>query len=196
MRVVMMRAVLACLLALPGLALAKDKLAAAPQPFGLVLGSTSAAQARDLCLAEKADAIARGLVDTRPAPDAAPEPVTNPRGVLVDVAGLPMPGLESARLGFFDDRLYAIAYRFTAAHDTRQLLQQLEQKYGKPSTQTGLARRYEWRFEGVTLAVIDEVQDADSLIFLHQALHQALVESSQQVWKHYLDLRLEGQRGF
>lgn len=196
MRAVMIKVVLAGLLALPGMALAKDRLPAAPQPFGFVLGSTSEAQARELCLAEKADATARGLVDTRPTPEAAPAPVTNPRGVLIDVAGLPMAGLESARLGFLDDRLYAIAYRFTAAHDTRQLLQQLQQKYGKPSEEVGLARRYEWRFQDVTLTLTDEVQAADTLVFLQQPLYQALMESSRQVWQQHLGRGLEGQRGF
>lgn len=195
MRAMMIGALLG-LLALPGLALAKDKLPAAPQPFGFVLGATTEAQARELCLAEKAGATARGLVDTRPAPDAAPAPVANPRGVLLEVAGLPMPGLEGTRLGFFDDRLYAIVYRFTAQHDTRLLLQQLEQKYGKPSTPAGLARRYEWRFQDVSLALIDEVQGTDSLVFLHQGLHQALVESSQLLWKQHIGRSMDGQRGF
>lgn len=196
MRVLMIRAVLAGLLVLPGLAPARDKLPEAPQPFGFMLGSTTEAQARDLCLAEKADATARGFIDARPAPDAAPAPLDNPRGVLVEVAGLPMPGLAGTRLGFFDDRLYAVVYRFSPEHDTRQLLQQLVLKYGKPSEQAGLARRYEWRFQGVTLALLDEVQGPDSMVFLHTDLHQALVASSQQAWQQHLARSMEGQRGF
>lgn len=141
-------AALALGLALAGAVQAKEALPAPPQPFGLVLGRTTEAEARTLCRQEKAEATARGVVDARPAPGAAPEPVPNARTVLLDVSGLPMAGLESTRLAFLDDRLYAIAYRFAAGHDARPLLQQLEAKYGKPEEQPGLARRFEWRFEG------------------------------------------------
>lgn len=187
---------LALCLAMAGTVQGRDRLPAPPQPFGFVLGNTTEAEARVLCRKDKAEATARGFVDTRPAPDAAPEPVANPRTVLLDIAGLPMAGLESTRLAFLDDRLYAIAYRFTAAHDTRQLLLQLEAKYGKPEEQPGLARRLEWRFEGATLAVVDEVRGPDSMVFLHTALHAAQVEASQQAWKDYLSRKLEGQRAF
>lgn len=187
---------LALCLGLAGGVQAKDKPAAPPQPFGFVLGSTSEADARALCEREKAAATARGQVDTRPAADAAPEPVPNPRAVLLDVAGLPQEGVESTRLAFFDDRLYAIAYRFAAAYDVARLLPQLEARYGKPELQQGLSRRYEWRFEGATLVLNDEVRGADTLVFLHTALYQDQLESSQKAWKAWLDRKLEGERGF
>lgn len=183
-------------LGLAGMALAKDKLPAPPQPFGFVLGSTSEADARQLCTRENAGATARGLVDTRPAPDAAPDPVPNPRAVLLDVAGLPMEGLASTRLAFLDDRLYAIAYRFAEGFDGARLLPQLEAKYGKPDVQQGLSRRYEWRFEGASLVLVDDVRGPDSMVFLHAALYRAQLESSQQAWKAWLDRKAGSERGF
>lgn len=124
------RALLCLLVLLPDVGMAAKDKAPAPQPFGLVLGSTTEAQAGAICAAENATATGRGLVDARPASQGDNDPAGLPmtRAVLVDVTGLPVAGVESTRFGFFDDRLYLLQYRFPARHDVRGLLQQLQAK--------------------------------------------------------------------
>lgn len=194
-------ALLASLMALPGAALASKAKAPtepSPQPFGLVLGVTGEAEAARLCQAEKGKATARGFVDARPATQADndPEGLPNPRAVLVEVAGLPMPGVESTRLGFFDDQLYLIRYRFALQHDARALMDQLKAKYGEPTESAGLVHSYEWRFVGVTLTFRDELVGADTLTFTHDALQQAMVDASAALWREKLGQKADSQRGF
>lgn len=194
-------ALMACLVTLPGVALAskaKASTAPAPQPFGLVLGVTTEAEAGSRCQAEKARATARGLVDARPATQADndPEGLPNPRAVLVDVAGLPMPGVESTRLGFFDDHLYLIRYRFAVQHDARALMEQLKAKYGDPVESAGMVHSYEWRFVDVTLTFRDEILGADTLTFVHDKLQQDMVEASAAIWRDNLSQKAGSQRGF
>lgn len=192
---------LACLCLQPAAALAgkpKAPTAPAPQPFGLVLGATSEAEAARLCQAEKGTATARGNVDARPAAraDNDPEGLPNPRAVLVEVAGLPMPGVESTRLGFFDDHLYLIRYRFAVQHDARALMEQLKAKYGEPVESTGIVHSYEWRFVDVTLTFRDEMVGADTLTFVHDKLQQAMVDSSAALWRDKIGQKADSQRGF
>lgn len=194
-------ALLAGLCLLPGGALAgkaKTPAGPAPQPFGLVLGVTGEAEAARLCQAEKGTATARGNVDARPATrgDNDPEGLPNPRAVLVEVAGLPMPGVESTRLGFFDDHLYLIRYRFALQHDARALMDQLKAKYGEPAESTGLVRTYEWRFVDVTLTFRDELVGADTLTFVHDKLQQAMADSSTALRREKLGQKADNQRGF
>lgn len=194
------KGVLLCLLLLlPGLgAAAKDNRAPAPQPFGLVLGSTTEAQAGAICAAENATATGRGHVDARPASqgDNDPEGLPMTRAVLVDVAGLPVAGVESTRFGFFDDRLYLLQYRFPAQHDARGLLQQLQVKYGAPVETPGLAATYVWRFQGVTLTLRDELMGPDTLAFVHEQLQKDLGEASQALYRDFISQKADSQRGF
>lgn len=191
---------LACLLALPVAALGKPKAPTtpAPEPFGLHLGVTTEAQARAALAAEKAQVTARGNVDARPDTqvDNNPQGLPNPRAVLMDVTGLPMPGVESTRLGFFDDHLYQIRYRFALQHDAHALMEQLKAKYGEPTEGGELVHTYEWRFVDVTLTFRDEVLGADTLTFVHDKLQQAMVASSAALWQQQLSSKAGEQRGF
>lgn len=193
---------LLCLALLPALAQAWGKpakpLRAAPQPFGLVLGTTTAAQAVALLSAEGARETGRGLVDARPGSsgDNEPDGIPNPRAVLVELEGLPLPGLERARLGFFDDRLYSLQYRFGRDHDGAALLRQLVAKYGEPDEASDFDRRYEWRFDGVTLSFSDPLVGADTLVFAHPATLAAVAASSRAHYENHVRESAAGQRGF
>lgn len=193
------KAALLCLLALlPGVGVAAKDKAPAPQPFGLVLGSTTEAQAGAICAVENATATGRGVVDARPASqgDNDPEGLPMTRAVLVDVAGLPVAGVESTRFGFFDDRLYLLQYRFPARHDARGLLQQLTLKYGAPVETPGLAATYVWRFQGVTLTLRDELMGPDTLAFVHEQLQKELGEASEALYRASVSQKAGSQRGF
>ena len=168
-----------------------------PTPFSLTLGQSTEAQARDIWQKEGASVLPPLYGNAKPSAyrDDDPESVPNKHIVLIDVEGLPLDNLDSARFGFFDGTLYLIKYEFEERMDSSNFINQLIAKYGKP-TASGSFREKTWSFPGVTMVFKDEFIGKDSLIFTHDSILEKATASNQAIYEQYVKTKAQKQRGY
>ena len=172
--------------------------APAPTPFGLILGQTTEAQAEEIWQKEGASVLPPLYGNAKPSAyrDDDPESVPNKHIVLIDVEGLPLDNLDSARFGFFDGTLYLIKYEFERGMDSSNFLNQLIAKYGKPAASGSSRDTHTWRFPGVTVVFKDEFIGKDSLIFTHTSTLEKATASSQAIYEQHVKTKAQKQRGY
>ncbi|HYQ17788.1 MAG TPA: tetratricopeptide repeat protein, partial [Polyangiaceae bacterium] len=170
----------------------------APHPFDLVLGRSSLTDAKAIWAREGATITSSGFGDAMPsARDDDPDGVANPRVRMIDVKGLPVDRLASARFGFLDDQLYWIQYKFEGGADFATILRQVRTKYGAPDqTPARTDASYEWQFGDVRLALTNNFIDDDTMTFTHQPLRRAVSASHASVYAAHIKKKADGQRGF
>lgn len=183
---------------LPG---ARKHASAVPMtPFGLIFGTTTISEAKAVLSTEGAQFGGQYFVEAKPSTyrDGDPEGVSNERGVLVDVAGLPIERVKEARVGFFDRRLYLLRYTFDTI-DTDKLRRQLAEIYGNRGAEEGFMpseKTITWRSGDVTLVLKPNFMGPPTLTYLHLATFTKLRDSNQQVYQQHIRAKAKQQRGF
>lgn len=169
-----------------------------PQPFDLVLGKATLASAQETWLREGAKAIGEGFGDAKPSyVDNDPDGVANERVLIVDVKGLPVERLQSARFGFFDNTLYLVKYQFEAGADFDNIFKQVSSKYGTPHRRGGFGDEVvEWRFGQVILTMEKKFIGNHTMLFLHEPLLRKVKTSHSEVYAHHIQTKAHAQKGF
>ena len=172
--------------------------ASVPQPFNLALGKATMSEAEEVWQQQGATVTSKGYADAKPSySDNDPEGIANERAVLVDVNGLPLDRLKSARFGFFDNVLYIVKYEFEGGTDFDNLFRQVSSKYGRPQRQGGFGDKfYEWRFGQVLLSLNESFMDGHTLVFLHEPLIRNVKASNSQVYANHVKAKAKSQKGF
>lgn len=177
---------------------AKVEKADAPQPFNMTMGKTNLSEAREIWLAEGAEVGGDGYGDAKPSyGDSDPDGVANKRVVLVDVKGLPLDRLESARFGFFDQTLYLIKYSFEDGADFEKIYLQVVAKYGHPKRRGGFGDEFfEWAFGPVVLGLTKDFFGRHTMTFLHQPTLEKVRASNASVYAEHVKTRASQQKAF
>jgi hypothetical protein len=172
--------------------------AAAPQPFELVMGKSTTTDAQAIWKREGGKVIGEGYGDAKPSSsDNDPDGVANRRIVLIDVQGLPLERLESARFGFFDNTLYLVQYMFEGGADFDKLFLQVSSKYGPPQRKGGFGDEFfEWRFDSVVLSMEKKFIGQHSMTFLHEPTLRSAKASNADVYATHVKAKAQKQKGF
>lgn len=170
----------------------------APQPFGLTLGKATLSDDQAVWEREGATVTGWGYGDAKPSyVDNDPDGVANERVVLIDVEGLPLERLQSARFGFFDTVLYLVKYEFQDGADFDKIYLQVSAKYGAPQRRGGFGDKvFEWRFGQVVLTLEKKFIGQHTMVFLHKSLLRNVRTSHSEVYAKHIKDKAQKQKGF
>jgi hypothetical protein len=170
-----------------------------PQPFGLVLGKSTKAEAEAVWLAEGGVIISKGHGEAKPGygVDNDPEGVANDRVEIIDVAKLPLDRLKTARFGFLDGKLYLVRYEFDPGADFDKIVQQVISKYGRPKQSSDFGDKLlVWGFGGMSLVLKDDFMEPDSMLFRDEMLMKRVKASHAEVYAQHVKQKAKQQKGF
>jgi len=172
--------------------------APAPQPFDLVLGKATLSDAQETWKREGATVTGQGYGDAKPSyVDNDPDGVGNERVLLLDVKGLPLERLQTARFGFFDDKLYFVKYEFESGADFDKIYLQVSAKYGAPQRRSGFGDEFfEWRFGQVVLTMEKKFIGQHTMVFLHEPILRNVKASHSDVYALHIKAKAQKQKGF
>jgi hypothetical protein len=167
----------------------------APRPFELVMGVATTKDAEATWQRMGGTVTKRAYGDAkRSYVDNDPDGVPNPAVELVDVKGLPLEHLTSARFGFFHGTLYWTKYSFEERADFDKLFLEVTTKYGRPGQQSDGA--YEWHFGPVTLTLKNEFIGADWMVFAHEPTFRNVQASHAAVYAAHIKAKAQQQKAF
>lgn len=170
----------------------------APQPFNLTLGKSTTVEAKSVWIRESAEITGEGYGDAKPSySDNDPDGVANTRIVLLDVQGLPLERLETARFGFFDNVLYLVRYEFEDGTDFDKLFLQVSSKYGLPEQEDDfITKIFNWRFASVVLSLKREFIGKHTMTFIHEPTLRGAKASNAEVYASHVMAKAQEQKGF